>query len=193
MRTLDTMRALDIDGIVCSFTDEIFIPAMNDILGTEFVPYSVPVTDWDYTKVFGITKEQEQAVWNSDVLLLFMCVAAPTVRGLELIEAYHNNNIDYCFITSRSASIDNKRSDIIKKITRLWVKIALNSKADVYFISAQKKHELAKTLGVTEMFEDNPDTVRLLVNEDILVFMPVYEYNKDVEVHELIYRMEDWV
>jgi uncharacterized HAD superfamily protein len=187
------MKALDIDGIVCSFTDEIFIPAMNEVLGTEFVPYTVPVTDWDYTKVFGITKEQEQSVWSSHVLLMFMCIATPTIRGLKLIEDYHNNNLDYCFITSRASSIDDERSDIIKRITKLWVKSALGSDAEVYFMNAHNKHVLAKKLGVTDMFEDNPDTVRLLVNEDILVFMPVYEYNKDVGEHELIRPMENWI
>ena len=192
-RVCDKLKALDIDGIICPFTEEIFVPAMNEVLGTDYKMSDIDQNAWGYTDVFNITKEEEAKVWNSYFLVSYMMKAKPIQRGLELIQSYEENGFDYCFITSRASHNNNDRSKTIRSVTRQWIKEFTGSEKEVYFKRSHSKHWKALELGVNTMFEDNPETVRLLAMSGIYVFMPKYKYNEMIEESELVLPIENWM
>jgi hypothetical protein len=187
------MIALDIDGIVCPFASGVWVPAMNKTLHKNIEIVGEGDTNTlDFSTRFNLTKKEVGYVWGSRHLLDYMRSVRPIPRGFTIVRGLENRKEDYCFITSRGSHNDSERSLLIRDITIKWVKEELYSNAPVYFERKLEKQVKAVELGVTTMWEDHPETMVLLADNNIDVFSPLYGYNEHVK-HDRIILIEDWV
>lgn len=187
------MKALDIDGIICPFTEEVFVKAMNEVLGTELSMRDDEQSSWSYSESFSISEKDEIKVWTSEALLKYASLSKAIPKGLALVNGYEQVGLDYCFITSRASYYETRRAKRIREITKTWIKEVVGSDKEIYFINGNRKHIKAKELGVYSMYEDNPTTVKLLAESGVYVFMPKYYYNENVELNDFIIPVENWL
>jgi uncharacterized HAD superfamily protein len=183
------MIALDIDGVVCDFNKDIFLPVARRVLNRQID--EVPVNDYHFRKLYGITKEEEQRVWDSEWLLYYMERATPIVRAITLLNTLERAGEDHCFITARGTHQEDPQWSAFRHVTGKWMRETVGSFMFVYYVKPENKVHTAVEIGVTQMWEDHPDTAIALADAGIEVFMPAFGYNCGVQ-HENVHRMEGW-
>lgn len=140
--------ALDIDGVITDFTNQVFVPTFNALHGTSH-PKNYRPEQWELGVEFS-AKEERDAVWKSPELLHFLALAKPLPHALSYAKTLSQCSV---FITSRGFGESGAE---IRSLTIRWLRdLGLTQK--IHFAHAKDKVSVAQALGCTTAWEDHPD------------------------------------
>lgn len=176
--------AWDIDGVLCNFVRDVYIPTANQLFNKNYPVDYIP-KEWNLYK--GLTTEDEDAqIWASPLLNRYILTAKPIKKTLRMIEV----STHPIFVTSRGTYASGALRDDARSATEEWLHSIGLAHVPLHFVKSDKKVEFAMRHGVTTAWEDKPETVLDYADHGIVTFMPLYEYNRDVPIHEGVVRVE---
>lgn len=145
------VRAWDVDGIIAKFNSA-FINLIKEQTGIELPPESDTYPDtWSYHRAAGVTKEQDQVLWNHIMEgdfweTLDHYPEAPA--ALALIRECRSKGDHIYFVTSRPGQY-------AKHLTEFWLD-NLGYECPTVLISSNKG-PVCKGLGVEMFVDDKPE------------------------------------
>lgn len=179
---------IDIDGVLMDF-----VKVWTDELNSRFKGgyRAEDVTDWEFEKSLGLSRQMTQMIWNSRGLLERMKKAEPYSLGKELCNLLSLTGKELHYVTSRGMSgVDSQSKQALARLTNEWL-----ADNDFPFGSVSfwgDKAEVAEHWGLTAFVEDSPSNALQLAERGLGVVLIDQPYNRGVG-HELIHRVEDWV
>lgn len=164
---------IDIDGVILDFERTMRTYAeMYDLL---ILRKKGVVNDkeFDYLKRYEWSKDEREKFIN-DYLLYATINATPLIPLIkEMLEFFEIEGLEYYFITARG---------LIKEETKEAVKLVFeknNISTDNIYFGVKDKVAKCLELGINLMIEDNPNTCKLLVMNNI---MTLYFRDKNSEI-----------
>lgn len=180
------MKCYDIDGVLCDWTRDVFLPAGERVLGRPLEQSSED--SYDLCENLGITAAECRRIWDSNELRWAM-LDAPLMNNR--VGHILDSPEDHCFITARGTD-GHPADQLFRVITRRWLRRQFpGDLSPIHFVPAEQKVALALELGVRSAWEDHPNTALAMAEAGIRVRMPLYGYNRHLE-HRLITRVEGW-
>lgn len=145
--------AIDIDGVVVDFTNQVFVPTLNTVCGLDIDPNYHP-DQWSFNP--GLcTEDQERKAWESPNLHVNLAKARPLPQALALFRSVQSLST---FITSRGIHAPYEDQNVLTQgITREWL-TSYGLTAPVMFVPSHEKADVACAMGITTAFEDHPQT-----------------------------------
>ena len=178
--------AIDLDDILAS-TLERFIQFHNEKFSTNLTINDF--TSYELQNIEGISnKEEAKRLKLFDNSKYFDTISP--LKGSQTSISQLSKNHDIIVITARTRSVAKK--------TTAWIKKNFPEIKRVVFISEGYKHyckmksEVCKKVGAEVIIEDKKVFVEDCVSAGIKVFMFNYPWNKEIEDHPLIVRVNSW-
>lgn len=164
---------IDIDGVILDFERtmrtyaemyDLLILRKRGIVNSE---------EFDYLKRYDWT-EEERKKFIDDYLVYATINSTPLIPLVkEMLELFEIEGIEYYFITARGLIKEETKKAVMKVFERN------NISTDNIYWGVKDKVSKCLELGIELMIEDNPNTCKLLVMNNI---MTLYFRDKDSEI-----------
>lgn len=177
----------DIDGVLADFVG-CYLATLEDLFGIKHTPDEVD--NWLFTECLGITKEQDEAIWHSELLTHYMRNAALFSKGAELVHQAAAEGKDILYVTARGMiSYEEGQREERHDLTLDWLPAVGLPDGETIF--ALDKLPILRKYNSSKMVEDSPSTVMKLAEAGINVTVPKWKYN-DHLVHPNINFVDNW-
>lgn len=141
--------------------------------------------EFNYLNRYEWTEEEKTDFINN--YLVYATIHSTPLIPLSqtMLEIFDNENIEYCFITARGLIKKETKDAVINVFNRNNI-----DTSNIYF-GVSNKVDMCKKLGIDYMIEDNPNTCKVLIDNDIKT---LYFRDKDNEIisnNENIYEVSN--
>lgn len=142
------------------------------------------VKEFYLDKAYGLTRQEGRKLWRNLEEEIYQ-LGIPLTNAVKVLNELAAEGHRIYFITARP------RIKNIEKITRKWLKkYGFPYTGDNLIMNAQDKAKAARELGIELFFEDAPNHLENLVQNQVPVVIVDTAYNQDFPVP--LKRITDW-
>ena len=182
---------IDIDGVLTDI-EQFVIDYISKYCVENKIKYNIGDYDYNYSKTFNITDEQEENFWN-EYLEYYAVNEKARPFASEFIEKLKNDGNEIYIITARwLTNRGDELGDNMRALVKKWLSENRIEYDKLIFSKAENERKSQEIIEnkIDLMIEDNPNNIKEL-SQIVPVICYVTEYNKNC-VEDKITKCYSW-